>query len=212
MYNPWRVFTHVLCVYAVYRMRESEWLDPLQLAIERRSEGLQFVNAPLVLDYVYLTFFNTLPNWLSHNPYHYYIQEGFYKYFPIKAGCQFWPWVLRCVAWGSSTFTVSSRAFNFSSIPHPEANAALLMSIDDSRLLRLYLPSTAPPNGPGGYHSFHPPWSSSWPGFCRGGTRMPGWSLLGSRLSSLTAQCCLDYSSTWRVPSANRMLFSRSPP
>lgn len=56
--------------------------DPLQQAMERGSGALDFLNTPLVLDYVLLKFSTSLPNWMSRNPFRYYkyISEDFYMY------------------------------------------------------------------------------------------------------------------------------------
>lgn len=60
---------------------EQERIDPLQRAINRGSQALEFINAPLVLDYVQRTFLCTVPLWQSLNPFSYHINEGFYKYY-----------------------------------------------------------------------------------------------------------------------------------
>lgn len=62
---------------------QREVVDPIQEAVGRGSKALDFINAPLVLDYVRLTFSCTLPHWLSRHPFNYDINAGFYKYFPV---------------------------------------------------------------------------------------------------------------------------------
>ncbi|CAM9923666.1 unnamed protein product, partial [Scytosiphon promiscuus] len=42
--------------------------DPLQNALDRGSEALDFVNSPLLLDYAHVKFVDTLPPWTSRNP------------------------------------------------------------------------------------------------------------------------------------------------
>lgn len=54
--------------------------DPLGRALERGSKALDFVNAPLVLDYTSLKFSSTLPNWLSRAPFDSYLSEGCYMF------------------------------------------------------------------------------------------------------------------------------------
>lgn len=57
---------------------EIDEIDPLRYALERGSEALPFVNAPLVMDYVDNMFSCTLPHWLSRDPCNFYVNEGFY--------------------------------------------------------------------------------------------------------------------------------------
>eukprot|EP00903_Cladosiphon_okamuranus_P014655 g13588.t2 len=54
--------------------------DPLQSALDRGSEALDFINSPLVLDYVHVKFTCTLPPWSSRNPFQPTVNEGFFKY------------------------------------------------------------------------------------------------------------------------------------
>eukprot|EP00903_Cladosiphon_okamuranus_P014653 g13587.t1 len=57
-----------------------EVVDPLRRALDRGSQGLDFLNSPLVLDYVHVKFTGTLPKWTSRNPFQPTVNEGFYKY------------------------------------------------------------------------------------------------------------------------------------
>lgn len=59
---------------------EVAYVDPLQSALDRGSEALNFINSPLVLDYIHVKFSCTLPGWTSGNPFNYIINEGFYLY------------------------------------------------------------------------------------------------------------------------------------
>ncbi|CAM9995089.1 unnamed protein product, partial [Ectocarpus sp. 12 AP-2014] len=55
-------------------------LDPLQQALTRGSDAHEFVNAPLVLDYLELKWKCTTPNLDRRNPLDYTINEGFSTY------------------------------------------------------------------------------------------------------------------------------------
>ncbi|CAN0416276.1 unnamed protein product [Ascophyllum nodosum] len=58
------------------------YVDPLQRAVDRDSEALQFVNKPLVLDYLQHVKFNCgLPHWASRKPDLASINEGFYTFY-----------------------------------------------------------------------------------------------------------------------------------
>ena len=57
------------------------YVDPLQRAIDRDSEALQFVNKPLVLDYLHVKFNCGLPHWCSSKPDLASINEGFYTFY-----------------------------------------------------------------------------------------------------------------------------------
>ncbi|CAN0376362.1 unnamed protein product, partial [Ascophyllum nodosum] len=57
------------------------YVDPLQRAIDRDSEALQFVNKPLVLDYLHVKFNCGLPHWFSSKPDLASINEGFYTFY-----------------------------------------------------------------------------------------------------------------------------------
>lgn len=94
------VAAHRECICACYREEEVESIDPLQVALDRGSQGLQFINAPLVLDYVHMKFWNTLPDWASRNPLHNTISEGLYSSTRLndtEAGDPFALRLLRCV-------------------------------------------------------------------------------------------------------------------
>lgn len=56
------------------------YVDPLQRALDRGSKALDFINSPLVMDYVHVKFSCTLPNWTSSNPLPRTINPGFYRY------------------------------------------------------------------------------------------------------------------------------------
>jgi len=56
------------------------YLDPLQRAVDRGSEALQFVNNPLVLDYLHWKFNCSLPHWASRKPNLASVNEGFYTF------------------------------------------------------------------------------------------------------------------------------------
>lgn len=87
-------------------------MDPIQQAVDMGSRALDFVNAPLVLDYVHLRFSCTVPGWLSSHPFRHDINAGFSEYFPLyrsgesgtgknKGGnASTWTVLLRCVAFG----------------------------------------------------------------------------------------------------------------
>ncbi|CAM9807163.1 unnamed protein product [Ectocarpus sp. 6 AP-2014] len=57
-----------------------DYLDPLRRALDRGSEALDFLNTPLVKDYVHIKFACTLPSWTSRNPFQPTVNEGFFKY------------------------------------------------------------------------------------------------------------------------------------
>ncbi|CAM9267068.1 unnamed protein product [Ectocarpus sp. 4 AP-2014] len=57
-----------------------DYLDPLRRALDRGSEALDFLNSPLVKDYVNIKFACTLPSWTSRNPFQPTVNEGFFKY------------------------------------------------------------------------------------------------------------------------------------
>ncbi|CAN0375918.1 unnamed protein product, partial [Ectocarpus sp. 13 AM-2016] len=57
-----------------------DYMDPLQRALDRGSKALDFVNSPLVLDYVHAKFSCTLPNWALSSAIPKTINAGFYKY------------------------------------------------------------------------------------------------------------------------------------
>ncbi|CAM9276411.1 unnamed protein product, partial [Scytosiphon promiscuus] len=59
-------------------MRGAEYTDPLQRALDRGSQALDFINAPLVLDYMLLKFSATTPPWTASNPFTYNMGEKFY--------------------------------------------------------------------------------------------------------------------------------------
>lgn len=54
--------------------------DPLRFALNRGSEALEFVNKPLVQDYVELKFSCTLPYWTSRRISYPTVNKGFLKY------------------------------------------------------------------------------------------------------------------------------------
>lgn len=56
-------------------------MDPIQQAMERGSGALYFINSPLVLDYMSITFSRTLPHWLARDPFRYHVNTGFHRYF-----------------------------------------------------------------------------------------------------------------------------------
>lgn len=62
------------------RYRGPAYKDPLQSALDRGSDALEFLFSPLVLDYVHVKFAGTLPPWSSRNPFQPTINEGFYMY------------------------------------------------------------------------------------------------------------------------------------
>ncbi|CAM9478531.1 unnamed protein product [Ectocarpus fasciculatus] len=62
------------------RYSGPDYMDPLQRALDRGSKALDFVNSPLVLDYVHAKFSCTLPNWASSSAIPKTINAGFYKY------------------------------------------------------------------------------------------------------------------------------------
>ncbi|CAM9206588.1 unnamed protein product [Ectocarpus fasciculatus] len=64
----------------VKKYRGPVYKDPLQSALDRGSDALEFLFSPLVLDYVHVKFAGTLPPWSSRNPFQPTINEGFYKY------------------------------------------------------------------------------------------------------------------------------------
>lgn len=72
--------THLLATYSICRKDSSERIDPLQHALDRGSTGLDFINSALVLDYLHLKFWNTIPSWMSRNPFQNTINRGFYTY------------------------------------------------------------------------------------------------------------------------------------
>lgn len=55
-------------------------MDPLQRALDRGSKALDFIDSPLVMDYVHVKFSCSLPNWTSSSPIPRTINPGFYKY------------------------------------------------------------------------------------------------------------------------------------
>eukprot|EP00903_Cladosiphon_okamuranus_P021649 g19903.t1 len=57
-----------------------EYMDPLQRALDRGSKALDFINSPLVMDYVHVKFACTLPTWTSSSSIPRNINPGFYKY------------------------------------------------------------------------------------------------------------------------------------
>lgn len=59
-------------------------MDPIQQAVDMGSRALDFVNAPLVLDYIRLRFSCTVPGWLSPYPFRHDINAGFSEYFPLR--------------------------------------------------------------------------------------------------------------------------------
>ncbi|CAM9621106.1 unnamed protein product [Ectocarpus sp. 13 AM-2016] len=62
------------------RYSGPDYMDPLQRALDRGSKSLDFVNSPLVLDYVHAKFSCTLPNWALSSAIPKTINAGFYKY------------------------------------------------------------------------------------------------------------------------------------
>ncbi|CAM9252147.1 unnamed protein product, partial [Ectocarpus sp. 8 AP-2014] len=62
------------------KYRGPVYKDPLQSALDRGSDALEFLFSPLVLDYVHVKFAGTLPHWSSRNPFQPTINEGLYKY------------------------------------------------------------------------------------------------------------------------------------
>lgn len=64
----------------VCRYEGPAYKDPLQSALDRGSKALDFLNSPLVLDYVHVKFTGTLPPWSSRNPFQPTVNEGFFKY------------------------------------------------------------------------------------------------------------------------------------
>eukprot|EP00752_Nemacystus_decipiens_P006636 g5966.t1 len=56
------------------------YMDPLQRALDRGSKALDFINSPLVMDYLHVKFSCTLPNWTSSSRIPRTINPGFYKY------------------------------------------------------------------------------------------------------------------------------------
>ena len=67
-------------VYPFIRMNRCEDIDPLQHALNRGSDGLAFVNSPLVMDYLHLKFMRTIPTWWSRTVPHENVDESFRKY------------------------------------------------------------------------------------------------------------------------------------
>lgn len=55
-------------------------VDPLQHALDRGSEGLDFLNTPLVLDYVDIKFAGTLPKWNTREPLRFVRNKDTYLY------------------------------------------------------------------------------------------------------------------------------------
>ncbi|CAB1096081.1 unnamed protein product [Ectocarpus sp. CCAP 1310/34] len=62
------------------RYNGPDYMDPLQRALDRGSKALFFVDSPLVLDYIYVKFSCTLPNWASSSSIPKTINAGFYTY------------------------------------------------------------------------------------------------------------------------------------
>lgn len=62
------------------RYNGPEYMDPLQRALDRGSKALDFINSPLVMDYVHVKFSCSLPNWTSGSLTPRTINPGFYKY------------------------------------------------------------------------------------------------------------------------------------
>ena len=69
-----------------YRKHDSGDPDPLQRALDRGSKGLDFVNSPLVMDYLHLKFMGTIPGWFSSSPFRDTIDLGFYSHIPSESG------------------------------------------------------------------------------------------------------------------------------
>ena len=69
-----------------YRNHDSGDPDPLQRAMDRGSKGLDFVNSPLVMDYLHLKFMGTIPGWFSSSPFRDTIDLGFCSYIPSESG------------------------------------------------------------------------------------------------------------------------------
>lgn len=55
-------------------------MDPIEEAMDRGSDALYFANAPLVMNYMDLTFSRTIPRVLSRHPFKYHINPGLYIY------------------------------------------------------------------------------------------------------------------------------------
>ncbi|CAM9548053.1 unnamed protein product, partial [Ectocarpus fasciculatus] len=62
------------------RYNGPDYMDPLQRALDRGSKALDFVDSPLVLDYIHVKFSCTLPNWASSSSIPKTINAGFYTY------------------------------------------------------------------------------------------------------------------------------------
>ncbi|CAM9566354.1 unnamed protein product, partial [Ascophyllum nodosum] len=62
------------------RERTMIILDPLQHALDRGSSCLAFVSSALVLDYLHIKFWSTIPNWRSRDIFHDTIHTAFYEY------------------------------------------------------------------------------------------------------------------------------------
>lgn len=63
-----------------YRYDGPTYIDPLQRALDRGSKALDFLNTPLVLDYVHNKFSCTLPHWASSSSFQPTINAGFHMY------------------------------------------------------------------------------------------------------------------------------------
>lgn len=59
---------------------KNKMFDPLLQAVERGSNALDFIKAPLVRDYVHRTFMSTLPSILTQRPLHEEVIPGFSTY------------------------------------------------------------------------------------------------------------------------------------
>lgn len=68
------------CTVCACSYHGPKFMDPLQRALDRGSKALDFLNTPLVLDYVHIKFSCSLPHWASSNPFQPTINEGFYMY------------------------------------------------------------------------------------------------------------------------------------
>lgn len=85
---------HMWCRVPEDNDYENIWLraephrfdDPLQSALDRGSNALNFTNSPLVLDYMHMKFSRSIPSWRARVPFHHNIHEEYYKYDDIFYG------------------------------------------------------------------------------------------------------------------------------